>query len=292
METFLQKYEAYKEAIERELPTLLPEAIVEPLGSAMRYSLLGAGKRMRGVLCLAAAEMAGGSHKNAMPFACALEMIHAYSLIHDDLPCMDNDELRRGKPSNHIVFGEAMALLAGDGLLSMAFEVMLSSKVSVPDAAKLLAIQAVAKGAGVSGMVGGQCLDMTLGDIIDPQTLRSMHAGKTGALITASLLCGIVLFDPKVDAIAAIKTYGENIGLAFQIVDDLLDLTGDEKVLGKKTDKDIQKGKTTFPSVYGLKKSREIARECTENAVASLTVFGEKAWFLKQLAVTFLHRDR
>ncbi|MHB1315576.1 MAG: polyprenyl synthetase family protein [Christensenellales bacterium] len=289
---YQQKYKQYMESVEQALPGCIPDDIVEPLGSAMRYSLLHGGKRMRAVLCLAAAELAGGSPLDAMPFACALEMIHAYSLIHDDMPCMDDDDLRRGKPSNHIVFGEAMALLAGDGLLSAAFDVMLNAKSNVPDTAKCAAMKAVSCGAGVYGMVGGQCLDITSGDIIDPGILQNIHAGKTGAMVKASLLCGLLLFNPGKEELEAVETYGENIGLAFQIVDDLLDRTGDAAVVGKKTGKDADKGKMTFPAVYGLEQSRIIAAKCTNNAVKALEIFKEKAWFLKELAEAFLQRDR
>ena len=288
---YQQQYKRYMDLVEQALGHYLPDDIVEPLGSAMRYSLLNGGKRMRAVLCLASNELMGGSVENAIPFACALEMIHAYSLIHDDLPCMDDDDLRRGKPSNHKVFGEAMALLAGDGLLSAAFDVMLSAGINIPDQTKCAAMKAVSQGAGIYGMVAGQCLDITAGDISDPQTLRSIHAGKTGAMIKAALLCGLLLNQPTEEQQKVIEEYGENIGLAFQIVDDILDRTGNVTVLGKKTGKDIENGKMTFPAVYGMEESRKIAAECTENAIKALTVFGEKGWFLKELAETFLKRD-
>ena len=259
----------------------------EILKEAMRYSLLSGGKRLRGCLALAACEAAGGKAEDALSFACAVEMIHAYSLIHDDLPSMDNDTLRRGKPTNHVVYGEAMAILAGDGLLSYAFEHL--SAQNTPAAFRVLGI--LAKAAGVSGMLGGQVLDVTNeGKAPDENLVRQIHLGKTAALITAPVLAGFALAGADETGMEMAETYGCQLGLAFQIVDDLLDLEGDAALMGKTLGKDEEAGKLTWPACVGVQRAREDAARCIEAAVAALKPLGEKAFFLQTLAENTLHR--
>ena len=250
---------------------------------AMGYSLENGGKRIRPVLTLEFCRVCGGDYKTAIPFALALEMIHTYSLIHDDLPCMDNDDMRRGKPSNHKVYGEANALLAGDGLLTLAFETALSADVDADKKAK--AALELAKAAGVSGMIGGQVMDLaneqktaSLDEIILTEKL------KTGALIKVAAVMGCIVAGATEEQINAAQTYCENIGLAFQIVDDILDVTGDEVTLGKPIGSDSENGKSTFVSLLGLEKSAEYARELTANAKSALNIFGDEGDFLSELA--------
>lgn len=284
---FNQQYAQYKQMVEQALETLPFAGAPEKLRDAMRYSLLSGGKRLRGVLVLAACEAAGGSVQDALPFACAVEMIHAYSLIHDDLPSMDNDTLRRGKPTNHIVFGEGMAILAGDGLLSHAFEVMAAQ--TAPRAFSALGI--MARAAGVSGMLAGQTLDITLeGTQPDKDTVRQIHLGKTAALLTAPVTAGFRLAGADDTQLLAGETYGRNLGLAFQIVDDLLDLEGDAALMGKTLGKDVEEGKITWPACVGVEQARKDAALCIEQAVHALDPLGKKAEFLQALAEDTLHR--
>jgi len=250
---------------------------------AMGYSLENGGKRIRPVLTLEFCRVCGGDYKTAIPFAVALEMIHTYSLIHDDLPCMDNDDVRRGKPSSHKVYGEANALLAGDGLLTLAFETALSADVDAEKKSK--AALELAKAAGVSGMIGGQVMDLSneqkaasLDEIILTEKL------KTGALIKAAAVLGCIIAGATEAQINAAQTYCENIGLAFQIVDDILDVTGDEAMLGKPIGSDSGNGKSTFVSLLGLEKSAEYARELTAKAKSALNIFGDEGEFLSELA--------
>ncbi|HML48585.1 MAG TPA: polyprenyl synthetase family protein, partial [Clostridia bacterium] len=279
------QYRAYADQIEDALDALSADAdIPQPLRDAMRYSLLSGGKRLRGVLLLAAAEMAEGPAQEALLPACALEMIHCYSLIHDDLPAMDDDDLRRGKPTNHKVFGEGMAVLAGDGLLSMAFETLLENGLRHPEngLGHLRAIREIAKGAGVRGMVAGQCLDIAHDGARDPaELLLQIHLRKTGALLTAPVLAGLHLGGADARALEAGEAYGRALGLCFQIVDDLLDVEGDVGVLGKQTGMDAARGKLTWPGVYGVEASREEAVRLGKAAVAALEPFGPRAVFLQ-----------
>jgi len=282
-----EKLLQYKEYLEEALDALPMKGAPEILREAMRYSLLSGGKRLRGCLCLAACEMAGGNRKDALPFACALEMIHAYSLIHDDLPAMDNDTMRRGKPTNHVVYGEAMAILAGDGLLNQAFEVMAES--GHPKALK--ALSEVARAAGVSGMLAGQTLDISMeGKEPDRETVETIHRGKTAALLTAPITAGLLLGGADLEALEAGRKYGFHLGMAFQIVDDLLDLEGDPRLMGKTLGKDAQEGKMTWPACVGVEKAREDAKKHIEKAAEAIAVFGEKAEFLRSLAFFTLHR--
>lgn len=253
---------------------------------AMRYSLLGGGKRLRPALALGAAELLTGDDAPAMPAACAIEMIHTYSLIHDDLPAMDDDDLRRGRPTLHKVYGEANAILAGDTLLTMAFDV-----AAEPGDARV--VREIAQAAGVRGMAGGQYLDLASeGRPATVEALRRIHACKTGALIRAAVRCGALLAGAEGAALAALTAYAEHIGLAFQIADDILDVTGDETALGKPVGSDVANAKATYPSMLGLDQSRRLADEVTEEALAALAGFGPEAEAFRALARYIVTRDR
>ena len=231
--------------------------------------------------------MAGGKAADALPFACALEMIHAYSLIHDDLPAMDNDTLRRGKPTNHVVSGEAMAILAGDGLLTHAFELMAAQT----HPAAFAALGEIARAAGIGGMLRGQTLDVTLeGTRPTREQVEQIHLGKTAAMITAPVTAGLLLAGASPDQIAAGREYGKHLGVAFQIVDDLLDLEGDPAVLGKSIGKDQAEGKLTWPACVGAAQARMDAETHLRQAAEALACFGEQGAFLRQLALENLHR--
>ena len=257
---------------------------------AMEYSLTAGGKRIRPVMALACSELFG--EKNAViPFACALEMIHTYSLIHDDLPCMDDDELRRGKPTNHVMFGEAMALLAGDGLLTRAFEVAANDSEISPEKT-LACVKALAESAGTEGMIGGQVIDMECEkQMVDAKTLHAMHCGKTGSLIVCAAKLGAIVGGANSDEMEHLIHYAQSVGLAFQIKDDILDVEGNVRILGKNTGMDAQMEKTTFISLYGLEKSKERLKEYTQRAKDELDIFGSRANFLIQFADYLLNRD-
>jgi geranylgeranyl diphosphate synthase, type II len=267
-------------ALERYLPSA-PECPPR-VGEAMRYSLFAGGKRLRPTLALAAAEAVASANGAdaaegrmlAMPSACALELIHTYSLIHDDLPAMDDDTLRRGRPTSHVVFGEGQAILAGDALLTEAFALMAREPGEPALAArKLRAIQLVAEAAGPCGMVGGQAIDLEAsgaGSSFDGDGLRAMHARKTGALIRASAAAGAVMAGASDAQLAAIETFASELGLAFQIVDDILDVEGASQALGKTAGKDAAAGKPTYPALYGLDASRRMAADCVARALAAL----------------------
>jgi len=258
---------------------------------SMRYSLFAGGKRIRPILCLVTASMCGLSAKSVMPFAAAIEMIHTYSLIHDDLPAMDDDDLRRGKPSNHKAFDEATAILAGDGLLTDAFSFMCT--VDLPSHNVLAAVLYLAKAAGSSGMVGGQVLDMNYTGLtaVGIEELQIMHAKKTGALLKASCVCGAILAGSEQKVIAAITKYGLALGLAFQIADDILDSTSDTNTLGKPAGSDVQNGKVTYPTIFGLEQSKILAEEQSALAINSLDDFTcANADFLRTLAAYVVER--
>ncbi len=269
--------------------------IVEPLKSAMRYSVLIGGKRLRPVLTLSANKLLDGDSDEVMPIACAMEMIHTYSLIHDDLPAMDDDDLRRGKPTNHKVFGEGMAVLAGDGLYSYAFEIMLRNSKKYPQNINghLNSISQMANGAGVNGMVGGQCMDLSCEDNEDAgkEELAFIHKNKTGALITSALLAGLYVCNPTKEQIHAVSQYGHDVGLAFQIVDDILDIVGDQEKLGKPIGSDEKSKKLTYPSLYGMEASRRKVEELYHSACEHISIFGNKSDFLKELAAVMSKRD-
>jgi geranylgeranyl diphosphate synthase type II len=260
------------------------------LTESMEYSLMAGGKRLRPVLCLAWAELAGGSAGAVLDFACAIECIHTYSLIHDDLPAMDDDDLRRGKPSNHRQFDEATAILAGDGLLTEAFT--LASGLALPPDRVLKAIFHLSTAAGPRGMVGGQVLDMGLtGKSASLPQLRQMHAMKTGALIESSCVTGCILGGGNDGDLALASEYGRAVGLAFQVTDDILDVVGDTAALGKPAGSDEAQGKSTYPALLGIEKSRELARQSVDQALAALAGFDHpRADFLRAVAGYILDR--
>ncbi len=282
--------------VENRLAELLKiPGINETLVSAMSYSVMAGGKRIRPNLNIMANGLLDGDTEETLDIACAIELIHTYSLIHDDLPAMDNDELRRGKPTSHVMFGEAFAILTGDALLNLGFEVMLQNALRHPGnmQAHMKAMQVVATGAGAQGMVTGQCGDIeNEGQILTERELYSVHEKKTGALIEASLLSGLVLCGPSDTQLDALGNYGKNIGLTFQITDDVLDIVGNEKDIGKTVGKDKIAKKFTFPTLYGVEGSMRIARQKTQEAIEALEIFGEKAAPLRALAEFVLKRKK
>ena len=264
---------------------------------SMRYSLFAGGKRIRPILCLAAARMVDPDDTradSALPIACALECIHTYSLVHDDLPAMDNDDLRRGKPTNHAVYGEAAAILSGDGLLTYAFE-LLSNPDYIPadPATQLEIIQVIAKAAGPLGMTGGQFLDVANEEKdISYETLRTIHRSKTGELITASVLAGGIAAGAEARQRKYLTDYGTGVGLAFQIVDDILNVESTTEQLGKTAGSDELLGKATYPGIFGLERSKKMAADAVENAVHALESFGDHAVPLRELARYIINRNR
>jgi geranylgeranyl diphosphate synthase, type II len=281
----LQQYlTARRTAIDAALLAALPSPPSCPsaVADAMRFSVSAGGKRLRPILCLASAEAVGGDWRQAMPTACAIEFIHTYSLIHDDLPAMDNDTLRRGQPALHVVAGEAMAILAGDGLLTEAFALMAREPRQADaslTARKVRVIEIVAAGAGAAGMVGGQAIDLAcvtpdaggvLPPRLDAEALRAMHARKTGALIRASASAGAVIGGGSDAQVDAIDHAAAEFGLAFQIIDDVLDVEGASADLGKTAGKDAAAGKPTYPALYGLEASKRMAQECLDRATVAL----------------------
>jgi geranylgeranyl diphosphate synthase, type II len=271
------------------------EGLTSDLIKAMRYSLFAGGKRLRPILCIAGAEATGGFEDDVLPVACALEIIHTYSLIHDDLPMMDDDDLRRGKPTNHKVFGEPIALLAGDGLLTEAFSVMTSPEMAkrVPSQTLLQSIRMIARAAGHEGMVGGQAVDIQWeGRQADLEVVRFMHAHKTGAMITASVASGALLAGAQESQFRAVVSYGEKIGLAFQISDDILDIEGDSEIMGKRAGADEEKKKMTYPAVLGLEQSRALQNELVHGAIQALREFDGKAEPLRRIAQYIIERKK
>ncbi len=268
------------------------EELLKRLKESMKYSLFAGGKRLRPILCIAGAEAVGGSSEDVLSVACALEFIHTYSLIHDDLPAMDDDDMRRGLPTNHKVFGEAMALLAGDGLLTDAFYIMTKQGCKNPERL-IRVIKLIAEAAGSNGMVGGQAVDIeSEGMDVDSSTLEFIHRHKTGALIKASVTSGAILAGAKEHEIKAISNYGINIGLAFQIADDILNVIGDPKLLGKSVGSDIEKQKITYPSILGLDKSKQIQEELVKKAISFLNIFDSKADPLREIAKYIIERKK
>jgi geranylgeranyl diphosphate synthase type II len=261
---------------------------------AMRYSLFAGGKRVRPILCLAVCEAVGGEGENALPAAMALECIHTYSLIHDDLPAMDDDGLRRGKPTNHVLYGEAGAILAGDGLLTLAFELLSGNLLAaLAPLDRLQIINIIAAGAGSLGMVGGQAIDIACeGKDIDLVTLRQIHSRKTGALITASVQAGAIIGGADSHQFTALTTYGEKIGLAFQIADDLLNVEGTTEQLGKAAGSDVERGKATYPAIFGREKARTMAENTIAAALGALAGFDARATPLRQLADYIISRNK
>ena len=255
---------------------------------AMRYSLFAGGKRIRPVLSLAVCDALNGDHNAALCFGSAIEMIHTYSLIHDDLPCMDNDDLRRGKPTNHIVFGEDMAVLAGDALLNFACESVVSSSVK-DDSVKIKALNTIFHASGVEGMIGGQVMDMQAeGKSVDEEYLKILHKKKTGALIKAAVKLGQI--SAKTDY-KEFDVYASSLGLAFQIRDDILDVEGDAEKFGKPILSDEKNEKTTYVSLYGVDGAKVLLKDETEKAISSLAFLGDKAEFLRDIAIHLLNRE-
>jgi len=264
----------------------------EKLRESMAYSLMAGGKRLRPILLMAAADAVGVDGTRFLPVACALEMIHTYSLIHDDLPAMDNDELRRGKPTNHVVYGEGTAILAGDALLTLAFTVILRQK-DVSAEALLRVVDEISRAAGAEGMVGGQMLDLEAENRqISIDELRRVHMGKTGALFCAAIRSGAILAGAKEEELAALTLYAERFGLAFQITDDILDVTGDEAAIGKPVGSDVRNEKATYVTLTSLEEAKKLAEAAVSEAVEALAVFGERAAFLRDLALFLLGREK
>jgi geranylgeranyl diphosphate synthase type II len=294
-EGFLKAYlqdrqKIVEEALEQYLPG--EDNIPADIYKAVRYSVFNGGKRIRPILCLAAAEAVGGDLGPVIPVACALELIHSYSLIHDDLPAMDNDDFRRGKSTCHKVFGENIAILAGDALLTEAF-VLLShvEKVRLSAERRLAVIQEIAQAAGICGMVGGQALDVLSGkSVSDENTLYEIHRRKTGALIVAAVKSGAIIFNARKDKIQALALYGINVGLAFQIADDILNVEGDRELMGKETGSDAAHDKLTYPSLLGLDLAKEKLKKYIDAAVASLSGFDERAQPLLVIARYIMER--
>ncbi|MEH2211804.1 geranylgeranyl diphosphate synthase CrtE [Nostoc sp.] len=270
-------------ALDRSIPVIYPEKIYE----AMRYSLLAGGKRVRPILCLATCEMMGGTIEMAMPTACAVEMIHTMSLIHDDLPAMDNDDYRRGKLTNHKVYGEDVAILAGDGLLALAFEsVAIETPQSVKREVVLQVIARLGRALGAGGLVGGQVVDLESEgkSDISLETLNFIHKHKTAALLEACVVCGGLIANASPEDVQRLTRYAQNIGLAFQIIDDILDITSTQEQLGKTAGKDQKAQKVTYPSLWGLEESRSKAQELVKEACVELEPFGDRAKPLQAIA--------
>ncbi len=291
----LSDLEFYQAQIEEGLNNYLPttSAVPERLHEAMRYSVCGGGKRLRGILLLLSCEVAGGRWQGALPAAAAIEMIHAYSLIHDDLPCMDDDELRRGKPTNHRVYGEATALLAGDALLTQAIITMLVQAPVGLEKAYHQALQELVQASGTEGMIGGQVLDLAAeGKSLKLHELKEIYRRKTGALITAALRMGGIIAGATSDVLEALTVYGEALGLAFQITDDLLDLEAETVVLGKTVGSDLKNEKATYPGMVGIDQARLFATEEINRACQALAPLAEKGKVLRHLAEAVLHRNK
>ena len=264
----------------------------DTLRASMEYSLMAGGKRLRPVLLMAAADAVGADGTKFLPVACALEMIHTYSLIHDDLPAMDNDNLRRGKPTNHVKFSEGIAILAGDALLTLAFTVILRQK-DVPAEALLRVVDEISRAAGAEGMVGGQVLDLAAENRqITMEELRRVHMGKTGALFHAALRSGAVLAGASEEQLAALTAYADHFGLAFQITDDILDVIGTSEEIGKPVGSDEKNHKSTYVSLTSLAEAQELARNTVEEAVAALDGFGTEADFLRALVTYLVNRKQ
>jgi geranylgeranyl diphosphate synthase, type II len=269
-------------ALDASLPLAYPDKIYE----AMRYSLLAGGKRLRPILTIASCELLGGNTQMALPTACAMEMIHTMSLIHDDLPAMDNDDYRRGKLTNHKIYGEDVAILAGDGLLAYAFEYMARASSEVPIERVLQAVIHLAKASGAAGLVGGQVVDLESEGNPDVtlETLAYIHAHKTGALLESCVVCGGIIAGGKAADLQRLSTYAQNIGLAFQIIDDILDITATSEELGKSAGKDLQAEKATYPKLLGIEESQRRAEALVRSAKAELEVYGAAAQPLQALA--------
>lgn len=284
-----------KQAVDQALAEYLPEkGFPQRLHDAMRYSLFAGGKRIRPVMTIAAAELCGSTEEMAMPVACALELIHTYSLIHDDLPAMDDDDLRRGQPTNHKVFGEAMAILAGDTLMTYAYHLMAREyrKKGLAADRVVRLIEELGEATGAMGMAGGQVLDLEAeARTITFEELKQVHALKTGALIRVAFRSGAIVAGADAALLEKMSAYAEHLGLVFQIIDDILDVTATTEVLGKPIGSDIKNGKTTYVSLYGLEKARKMAIAEADKAATLIVSFGDKGNILQELVRYFLNRD-
>ncbi len=293
-------YDDYKEIVNKHLLDFIPVIDNKSISlyDAMKYSLQAGGKRLRPVLLLAACEFAGGDIKDAIPYAIAIEYIHTYSLIHDDLPAMDNDDLRRGLPTNHKVYGEALAILAGDGLLNTAFEAMNKEMMLYFDDPSQLpkrvkASYEIAKGAGVRGMVAGQVSDIESEEAdISNEMLFYIHLNKTGALIKAAIKAGLYLGDPSSEMLEKMDIYAENLGLSFQIADDILDVVGNAEELGKNVGQDEKDHKNTYTSINGLDKAYETLNELSDKALDAISDYYDNAEFFSKLIVDLKNRTK
>jgi geranylgeranyl diphosphate synthase type II len=284
---------ARQKMVDEALEALLPKSTVKPktIHKAMRYSIFAGGKRLRPILCLAAAECCGGRPGTAIPLACAVECIHTYSLIHDDLPCMDDDDLRRGMPTSHKVFGEAVAVLAGDALLTFAFE-LASEAPGWPRHPLKEVIRELAVAAGSRRLIAGQVVDLeSEGKKVSVPLLRFIHESKTAALLSSSIRLGAMSANAGSVQLQNLSAFGKALGLAFQVIDDILDVTQTSETLGKSAGKDVSADKATYPSVVGLERSRQIARKLTQEAHSSLKPLGRKAEILHGLADHLLSRE-
>ena len=294
---FNQQLSFYKNLAEDRLKAEfdVPDCKQKTVYAAMQYSINAGGKRIRPILTLAAADMLGGDLQDALRFAVGIECIHTYSLIHDDLPCMDNDDLRRGMPTCHKKFGEATALLAGDGLLTFAFQYMsdIDKYTSVKAESVIRIINEISRCAGCDGMIGGQIVDLDCEgrDDVDETTLTYMHNRKTGALIRCSLLAGGICAGASMEHIQALTDFADGIGLAFQIQDDILDCVGTQETLGKPIGSDAENKKTTYVTLLGIENAKAKARELTDEAIKALEIFDDKAEFLRQLAESLICRN-
>ena len=293
--TLNERLTAYSKLVEQQLLAYIQPEEDKGQGiiyEACRYSAMAGGKRLRPALVLEFCRVCGGDQQAALPFACALEMIHTYSLIHDDLPAMDNDDYRRGKLTNHKVFGEALAILAGDALLTQAFEVILRQQ-GVPAQVLLEVLREMSIAAGPNGMVGGQVIDMlSEGKRISMEELRKMHMGKTGALFRAAIRSGAILGGASEAQLAALTTYADCFGLAFQITDDILDVVGDEAVIGKPVGSDERNEKSTYVTLTSLEEAKKLAADTVQQALDALEVFGDEAKFLRDLVKMLLERNK
>ena len=296
LDSFKQKLALRKQLVDELLQECLKEIDGYPpiIHEAMRYAVMNGGKRLRPILVLEGAHLAGGTPENVQALACAVEMIHCYSLVHDDLPAMDDDDLRRGKPTCHIVFGEANAILTGDALLTGAFEVTagMADSPTLEPTRLLRVIREIAAAVGSRGMIGGQVIDLEYEDHeIDYPTLQRLHSLKTGELFRASLRSGAILSGIDEAGLAALDDYAHHFGLAFQITDDILDVEGSEEAIGKPVGSDEKNLKTTYPSLFGLDRSYQLAGESVQACLDSLSTFGPEADFLRQLALFILQRE-
>ncbi len=293
-------YDDYKELVERHIMDFIPNIDNKSISlyESMKYSLMAGGKRLRPVLLLASCEFAGGNIREAVPYACALEYIHTYSLIHDDLPAMDNDDLRRGLPTNHKVYGEALAILAGDGLLTCAFEAITKDMMMVYDDQEKIrkrvnAAYEIAKGAGCRGMVAGQVSDIEAENAVaSNEMLEYIHLNKTGALIRAAVKAGLYLGSPDDNMIDNMQKYAEYLGLAYQIADDILDVVGNPEEMGKSMGSDVKKNKNTYPSINGLDAAYRRLDEVTSKAVESIGEYYDNAEFFRDLVLRLAKRKK